>query len=187
MVLKKIIFSIIILAIIGFGFIWLDKKSGAGNEETSLYQAKFLFSDSDHVASFECEDFASNALNNYTIASIHETFLHILRCTQEPMHNKHDSLVIDTIYTFSNPENQIQIYRAQQNDFVFTFDVTDPIFILAGDIRPGITKEEFSRTFHITETIGNQVQIANNEASMRFMFYFENNLLKRINSYLYLD
>jgi hypothetical protein len=101
--------------------------------------------------------------------------------------NKYNSSVIDTIYTFSNNENKILIYRAKQNDFIFIFDVTDSKLKLTGNIKPGMTKDLFSQKFHITEKINNKVQIANSQGTVRFMFYFENNMLKRINSFLYLD
>jgi hypothetical protein len=184
---KKVLFIFIILVFVGFNFINQDTLSVPVDEGPMLFQAKFLYFDPDEVASFECEDFVSDALNNYTIESINQTYLGILNCTKESVVNRHDSAVVDTMYTFSNPGNQIQIYRAVENEFIFTFDVTNPNFTLPGNIRPGMTKEVFSRIFHITESTGNQVQIANNEASMWFMFYFENDLLKRINSYLYLD
>jgi hypothetical protein len=156
-------------------------------EDKILFHAKFSSIDSNKIERFECEEFVSNALNNYTIAKINKEFLTSLVCTKKSIFNRHDPAVVDTIYTFSNPENNIQFYRAKQNDFIFTFDVTDSKFILKGNVKPGITKDFFMRKFQITEAIDNKVQIVNSEGTMRFIFYFENNMLKRISSYLYLD
>jgi len=185
--LKNLIFIFIILVVTNCNSKKLDKSSASVDEDTMLFHSNFSFTDSSEVANFECEDFVSDALNNYTIAIINKEFKGILNCSKESVVNRHDSAVIDTIYTFSNAENKIQIYRAKENDFIFTFDVTDSIFKLTGNIKPGMTKENFIRKFNITETVNNKVQIANSEGSMRLMFYFENNRLKRINSYLYLD
>jgi hypothetical protein len=180
------LFICVILVFSGFDVIKFDNPSAA-DEKNKQFHAKFLFSDSGEVAYFECEDFASEALNKYTIAEISQEFRHILNCTKKPTFNRHDADVIDTIYTFSNPHNQIQIYRAKQNDFIFTFNVSSPIFDLTGNIRPGITKNAFSRKFHIAKPANNAVQIASANGNIQFMFYFENNRLKRINTYWYLD
>jgi hypothetical protein len=96
-------------------------------------------------------------------------------------------LVIDTIYTFSNSRNKIRIYRARHNDFVFVFDVTDPQFKLAGNISPRMTKELFIQKFHLTQTISDKVQISDSEGTMKFIFYFKNKRLNRIESLIYID
>ncbi len=187
MILKNIFFLCLLLVLSSFNFIKLDKSIIFGNDATFVYQSKYSFSDSRDLTCFECEDFISNALNNYTIATINKEFLSLLNCTKELVVNKHDSATIDTVYTFSNSKNKIQIYRANQNDFIFTFDVTDPVFNLKGNVKPGMTKDDFLRKFRITETKNNKVKISNSEGNMGFVFYFENSRLKRINSYLYLD
>jgi hypothetical protein len=99
----------------------------------------------------------------------------------------HDTTVTDTVYTFSNQANQIQIYRANQNDFIFTFNVTDSVFMLTGNIKPGMQKDDFMQKFHLMNMTNNKVKIFNSEGNMGFVFYFERNKLKRINSYLYID
>ncbi len=199
--LKIAFLIIIILEITRCNIIKHDKSSMPSNknkienskslipvvEDKILFHARFSNIDSNQVAHYVCEEFVSNALNNYTIAKMTKEFLSSLVCTKKSVFNRHDPAVIDTIYTFSNAENNIQLYRAKQNDFIFTFDVTDPIFILIGNVKPGITKDFFIRKFQINEAINNIVQVVNSEGSMRFMFYFENNILKRIDSYLYLD
>ena len=162
-------------------------NSSSDKLDTLKFNSSFSYTDSSLVDNYVSEDFVSNALNNYTIAVINKKYLNILHCSKEAVVNRHDASVTDTIYTFSNAENKIQIYRAKENDFIFTFEVKDSIFNLSGNIKPGITKETFSRKFKINEDIDNKVQIFNSEGTMRFMFYFENNRLKRINSYLYLD
>jgi hypothetical protein len=148
---------------------------------------KYSFLNSKDETCLECEDFISNALNKYTIPTINKEFQHFLTCSRESVVNRHDSSVIDTVYTFSNPSNKIQIYRANQQDFIFVFDVTDSVFNLSGNVRPGMKKEAFLQKFHLTGIVNDKVKIFNSEGSMGFVFYFTNNRLKRINSYLYLD
>jgi hypothetical protein len=182
------LFSVaIILILISCNFLKLNKSSKSIDENKILFNSKYLHTDSSGFTFFVCEDFVSNALNDYTIATINKDYLNILKCSRESVINSHDHAVVDTVYTFFNSGNKIQIYRAKQNDFIFTFNVTDPIFKLTGNIKPGMAKELFSRNFNITVPTNNKVQIVNSEGSMRLMFYFENNILKRINSYLYLD
>jgi hypothetical protein len=184
---KNILFIYIILVLTSCHTTKHVKLSTSVDEDKILFYSKFLFSDSSQVAHFECENFATEALNKYTIATINKEFLTFLNCSKKSVINKYNSSVIDTIYTFSNNENKILIYRAKQNDFIFIFDVTDSKLKLTGNIKPGMTKDLFSQKFHITEKINNKVQIVNSQGTVRFMFYFENNMLKRINSFLYLD
>lgn len=164
-----------------------DKSKIPVVEDKILFHAKFASIDSGQVARFVCEEFVSNALNSYTITSTKKEFLTSLDCTKKSVINRHDPAVIDTIYTFSNAGNNIQFYKAKQNDFIFTFDVTDPQFILIGNVKPGMTKDFFKRKFQINETIKNKLLMVNSEGTMRFTFYFENDMLARINCYLYLD
>jgi len=183
--MKNLFLIFLILKLTSCNHAKLGESTIDVNEDTTLFHSKF--SNSDEGASFECDSFASNALNKYTVAIINQKFSSILNYSKESVVNRHDSAVTDTIYTFSKPENIIQIYRAKHDDFIFTFDVTDSLFKLKGNVRTGMTKENFSRKFRITKTIKNKVQIVNSDGTSKFMFYFENNRLKRINSYLYLD
>ena len=156
-------------------------------DDKILFHSKFLFTDSSQIAHFECNNFATEALSNYTFFLINKNYVGFLNRSKKPIQNEYNQAVIDTIYTFNNSKNRIQIYRAVHRDFIFIFDVTDPIFSLKGNVRPGMTKELFLRKFQITENIPNKAQIGNKDGTQKFNFYFENNKLKRINSYLYLD
>jgi hypothetical protein len=185
--LKNLFFIVIIFVMTSCNSLKLDKSVTSVDKDTAEFNSKFSHTGPDRVSYFVSEDFVADALNDYTIAMINKEFSSVLKCSKESVVNRHDPAVIDTIYTFSNPQNKIQIYRANQDEFIITFDVTDSLFNLAGNIKPGITKDVFSRKFNITEPVNSKVQIANSESSMKFMFYFENERLKRINSYLYLD
>jgi hypothetical protein len=185
--LISLAFLIILLVSASITITKPGKAMKTANENAMQFHSRFLFSDSSQVAYFECDDFVSDALANYTIATITGKYSDLLHLTQERVVNRHDSTVIDTIYTFSNPGNKIQIYRAKQNEFLFTFQVRDSLFNLMGDVKTGMSKDAFSFKFNITEPIVDKVQMANSEDSMRFIFYFEKNRLMQINSYLYLD
>ncbi len=187
MFIKPHLYIIFTLVLTGCNFIKLDRSSTSIDEDTIQFQSKFSYTDSSRTAFFVSENFASDALNNYTVPMISNEYLGILSLSKEPVINKHDSTIVDTIYTFSNPGNKIQFYRTSENDFITTFDITDSIFRLTGNVKPGMTKDIFLLKFKITESTTDKVQISNSEGSMRFMFYFENNKLKRIKSYLYLD
>lgn len=187
MYLKNLFFIGMIGIFSGFSFAKTDKSNLPLHEKKIISHSKFSNSDSKQVFYFECDDFVSDALTKYTIELINRKFLNKLNCTKEFVHNIHDSKVIDTIFTFSNPDNVIQIYRTKQVELIFSFDVTDPVFELSGNVKPGMTKEDFSRKFLIKDPFKDKVQIINSEGNMGFLFYFEGNRLKRINSYLYID
>jgi len=152
-----------------------------------MYHANFLFKDTSGTAFFECEKFADNALNRYTIKYMKTQLVNFLDLSTEPFVNRHESTKVDTIYTFSNATNKIQIYRARHEDFIFTFDVTDPKLKLAGGIGPGMTKGAFASVLHIDNSFTKNVHVTNKEGSMRFMFIFSGDTLKKVYSYLYLD
>lgn len=185
--LKNLFLIFIILAFSSCNFLKLKKSPASVDEGAILFHSKTSISDSNEVARFESEDFVSEALKNYTIKTVQHEYLHNLKCTKESIVNMHDPAIIDTIYNFSNHKNKIQIYRAKHKDLIILFDVTDQIFKLSGDIKPGMAKNVFLRKFHIAETEKNKVNITNAEGSISFMFYFENNRLKRINGQIFLD
>jgi len=185
--LKNVFLIFIILALTSCNFLKFNKSSGPVDESTIQFHSKSSFADSKEVACFESEDFVATALNHYSIELFNKKFFSILNCSEESIVNRHDLTVIDTIYTFSNHKNKIQIYRAKHKDFIFLFDVTDKIFKLDGNIKPGMTKKDFFRKFLINEPKTDKVQITNSEGSIKFMFYFKNNKLKRIISQVFLD
>jgi len=187
MKLKNLYFVFFVLVSTSFNIVKLDKSLAFVNDNAAEFHSNFSILTSGDVAYFECEDFVDNALNNYSIEVFSHDFKKTLKCSKEFVVNRHDTSVVDTVYSFSNSKNKIQIYRALHNDFIVTFDVTDAMFKLKGDIKPGMTKTDFFRKFNLTESINNKVQIVNSDGSMNFMFFFENHSLKRINSLLYLD
>ena len=185
--MKNLLLLVIVVAITSCSCLKMRNSPALVDDGKVLYHSNYSFTDSSDVAHFACEDFVRNALNKYTIASISKEFPDLLKTSKTPVVNKYDASIIDTIYTFSNSNNNIQIYKAQHNDFLVIFEVTDPKFFLPGNIKPGMKKDLFCQKFEISEKINNVVQIVNSEGTMRFMFYFKNSKLKQINSYLYLD
>jgi hypothetical protein len=187
MYLKNLLLFSSILFMTSHVFLNYLSTSSSKEDKTSILQSQCSFFNSNEDSCFECEEFIFNALNNYTIAIIDKDFFNILNCAKESEANWHDSSVIDTVYTFSNPTNKIQIYRANKHDFIVTFDVTDSVFNLIGDVKPGMKKDIFQKKFHLAEIINNEVEIYNLEGNMGFVFYFDKNALKRIKGDLYLD
>lgn len=182
---KNLVLALVILVLTSSYFI--KRENSMDSEASLVFYTRHNLPDSGEISRFESNDFVSRALYNYSIANLNRNYLNVLMCSKLTVVNEHDSTVTDTIYTYSDSKNKIQIYRAKQNDFVFTFDVTNPQFMLAGNIKPGMTKDEFYHKFRSSTHPNNIVEITDSEENMFFMFYFENNLLSRINSSLYLD
>jgi hypothetical protein len=187
MITKKLYFIIIILVLTSCNFLKNGAPFTPNDEDKIVFKSKNTFTDSSQVTSFECEEFVSKALSNYNIEIITKIFIFLDR-TKEPVINMHEgSSYIDTVYTFSNSNNKIQVYRAKNTDFIITFDVTDPKFSLSGNVNTGITKEFFIRKFQTMKSISDNVQVSNSNGRMKFHFYFENNRLKRIKSDFYIN
>jgi len=137
--------------------------------------------------SIQNDDFVSNALNDYNIESIKEEFRDLLSCSKEPVINDHDESIVDTIYTFSNSNNKIEIYRAVHADMIITFDVVDERFKISKNIKPGMTKDEFLKKLKIKTPINDTLNVEILEGNMYFTFYFQNEILKRIEFNNYFD
>ena len=181
-----IFLSAIIIGFTGCNILKNDISARKTNDYKVQFHSKNYFIDSSKITFIECDEFVSNALSRYNIEIITKIYP-MFDCTIEPVINSHDSSFIDTVYTFTDSKNKIQIYRAIHKDFVITFDVSDSKFGLRGKVKVGLTKELFIRKFQIDKPISNEVQVANVDGSMRFIFYFKNNRLQRIKSDLYLD
>ena len=185
--LRPLFFLLCLLVVTSCSVTKLNKSVVSAEENSVLYHPKLLNSDSEQLIIYECNDFVSKALDIYTIAFINKNFLGLLDCSIESVVNIHNHAVVDSIFTYSNPQNKIQIYRAKHNDFVFTFDVTDPKLKLIGNIYTGMKKDIFSKKFNIKVPLNDIIQIQNADSTMKFIFYFNNNILKRIDSYIYID
>jgi hypothetical protein len=123
----------------------------------------------------------------FTINNIQQAMSFLVQ-NKEPVVNIHDSSIVDTIYTFSAPDNIIQIYRAKHADFIVTFEATDSRLNLAGDIKPGMSKGAFLKKFCIEHTLCDKFVICDSERTMIFLFLFDKRYkLKRISCNLYLD
>ena len=186
MQLKNIILIGIILFFSGCSVIKPDQSSEVRNDAQKQFQSHYINTDANHIANFVSEDFVNEALNNYTVTSLTKKY-RFLKSYRKPVTNTYDSTVTDTIYTFSNPKNKIEIYRAKHRDFVFTFDVTSAKLGLPGNIKPHMEKSTFFQIFSITQITANTIQMADSDGTTRFLFYFEKNKLKRITGFLYLD
>ena len=183
---KNLLIISILLGMTSCNTLQLNKSEKLIPKDNLRYNTKFTGANSNNITSYECENFAANALNNYSVASIRQEYK-FLKCTQEPKVNIHNPAIIDTIYTFSDNKNIIQVYRAQNKDFIFILDVTNPKFNLTGDVKPGMSKDAFSRKFNITEAIDEKLQITSTNGNTTYLFYFKRNKLKRISTNLYLD
>ena len=108
-------------------------------------------------------------------------------CSKESVINKQDSTLIDTVFTYIYKNDKIKIYKTTDKDLLTLFDVTDTIFEINGKIRPGISKDYFSKKFNIKGLINDTVDIGNIEHTFVIRFYFKNDKLKRIMTEPYFD
>jgi hypothetical protein len=169
-------------------FIAIKPVVSAGKAKDVKYLRLFdAHSISGGVESFECNEFVWEALKAYTIGQMEEKFGNILTCNHESVINMYNPDVIDTIYSFSDDNNEIQFYKARENSFVLTFTVTDTLFKLNGNIHPGMTKDDFALVFNISKPLENTVIIQDSDDTITFQFFFENNRLMQITSDIYLD
>lgn len=183
--IKYVILSVLLLGLAGCDILKSSTSAENINDDKILFHSKNYFIDSSKVTFIECDEFVSNALVNYNIAIIKKIFL--LDCSIEPVINMHETSYVDTVYTFFDKKNKIQMYRSREKDFVIYFDVLDPKYVLNGNVKTGISKEIFINKFQINKSISDVVQVVNRNNSMKFVFYFKNNRLQRIKSDLYLD
>lgn len=156
-------------------------------ESQPVFRTNYIDSDQGKSESFECDNFTTAALAGYTINLIEKNYAGILKRTIEPVTNLHDPDITDTIFTYSNSKNKIQIYKAKHGDFIFTFDVTDPLLRLNAGVGPGMTRNNFIHIFHISNSQSNNMNIVNSDGTVAFSFLFENNVLKHISGDLYID
>jgi len=185
--LKKIFYLLIILVQTGCHTGKHIPDQALPSTENNTFYARYLFKDTTGIAYYECEDFVATALDNYSISKMDINTRNFLDCKKATTINPHDPSSIDTIYTYSSPNNKIQVYRVKNEDFVITFDITDPRLSLNNKICTGMARTEFAKKFHITDSVANHVLIRNTEATIKFLFHFDNSILKRISSYIYYD
>lgn len=186
MKLSKLLLAMITILLTGFVII------NPGNSTNKAKEAKYVrhfdtHSISGNVESFECNEFVWEALKEYSIGQMKQEFGSILTCTREPVTNIYNPDIIDTIFSFSDDNNEIRFYKARENCFVFTFTVTDAVFKLNGNIQTGMTKDDFASIFNIFKPVENVVIIKDSEGTVAFQFFFDNNRLSQIVSDIYLD
>jgi len=186
-ILQKIIYLMGIYFFVGCSVLHMGKSTATSSGDTICFQANSIYEDSIKTPLFECTNFANNALNNYSIETLENKKFNFLKQSKRTVANMHQPELNDTIYTFADKANKIQIYRALQSDIIYEFDVTHTKLKLYGNIGPGMTKIEFANKFKIQNLIKNKIQIGNSDDTQIFTFYFINNKIKRINAHLYID
>jgi hypothetical protein len=165
----------------------MGKSLATSSEKAVSFQAYSLCDTSVKIPFFECNNFVDNALNKYTIEVLGNKEFKFLKQSKRTVTNIHQIELRDTIYTFSDKANKIQIYRAKHVDIIYEFDVTDTKCKLLGNVGTGMTKAEFSNKFNILKPVKNKIKIGNSNGTQAFTFYFNNNKIQRINALLYMD
>jgi hypothetical protein len=181
--MNNILFSILGCALILSCNKSIKPSATINAEDTITYET--LLTDTSAVPYYQSDDyFAFNSeLNTRSVDSLYP----FLTTSKKLIINDHDSTVIDTIYSYSYKENEIQIYKSAYGDFLSLYDITDTIFVLSGNIKTGITKDYFFKKFNIRSITKDTIDIGNLEQTFVVRFYFKEDKLNRIRIEPYLD
>ncbi|MFP4620278.1 MAG: hypothetical protein ACLFM7_03140 [Bacteroidales bacterium] len=137
------------------------------------------------LPTFISDTFTNKAVETFTIESLQKKHSKMLPLKKEPFRNIHDSSKIDTIYHFSGKKDTIKFYCTHEKNFMIYLHLVSPELSLNPCIRPGISKTRFKSFFGISRPVGDTIQIANSDGTLRFIFYFTGDLLKQIESDFY--
>lgn len=153
--------------------------------DTIRIETRYAQNLTEEMPTFITDSFTNMASEAFTIASIQKNHSKMLSLKKEPFRNIHDHSRIDTIYHFSGKKDTIKFYRSRRKVFMIYLNITSPELVLDSCIRPGITKQTFQSVFGITRPVGSTIQIANSDGTLRFIFYFQDDVLQRIESDFY--
>ena len=137
------------------------------------------------IPTFITDSFTSQAAETFSIESLRKDHSELLPLRKEPFRNIHDTTVIDTIYHFSGARDTITFYSSRRKNFMIYLHLTSPELVLGSCIRPGMSRETFRSVFGISKPFEDAVQLANSDGTLRFIFYFEGDVLKSIKSDIY--
>ncbi len=137
------------------------------------------------IPTFITDSFTNRAVESFTIESLQENHSELVPLKKEPFRNIHDTTVIDTIYRFSGSRDTITFYSSRKKNFMIYLHLTSSELVLDSCIRPGMTRKTFRSVFGISKPFGDIVQLANSDGTLRFIFYFEGDILKSIISDIY--
>ena len=183
--MKNLIFIGLMITLIMSCNSRLASNSATNSSDSITFKSQLIESDNS-VPYYQCDDYNAFKieLNTKSLDSLYRGFL---KCSKEPIINKQDSTVIDSLYIYSYKNNKIKIYKAVHADLLALYDVTDSIFELNGKIKPGMAKEKFAKKFNIIGLTKDTVDIGNLEHTDVLRFYFKDNVLIRIKNEPYLD
>ncbi|MGM0529742.1 MAG: hypothetical protein ACQER7_00145 [Bacteroidota bacterium] len=136
---------------------------------------------------FTTDSFTNKAAEAFTIQSLRENHSKMLSLRKEPFRNIHDTSRIDTIYHYSGKRDTIKFYRSREKDLMIYLQLISPELALDSCVYPGMNKETFLSIFGINRPVGNTIQLANSDGTLRFIFYFRDDELERIKSDFYFE
>jgi len=138
-------------------------------------------------ATWRCvnEAFIDRVADKYTISYIIKEQADRLDMRKEPFQNIHDTTRIDTIYHFSGTRDSIKFYKGRNKSFLIDLVLTGAQLGLTRCIRPGMSKALFLKIFGIPEDTGNTIHITNQDETLVFIFHFDGDVLRRIESEIY--
>lgn len=160
-------------------------QTNVANKDTTSYESRYLEIDGT-VPYYQCDDYYAFK-RDITPEYIDSVYAGFFKSSKEPVKNKQNEEITDTIISLFHDDNVIKIYHSGKDNFLALYDVTDPLFRLEGNIGTGITKETLQRKFRIKQEVKDTIDIGNMEQTFVIRFFFNHNKLKRIRTEPYLD
>ena len=158
------------------------------------------------LADFEENPFGYELSVDYLITRTDANF----RLKKEVVANVHNPQRKDTIFSFSNQQSKLKIYKSEGNELLFLAVIADPQIELRNQIKIGMNRKDFMLKFHglaehlntkgvieITSSQDDQtyevslaptlVKITNIMGTSDYSFVFKDNALTNIYINVYLD
>ena len=104
----------------------------------------------------------------------------------KPYQNHHDKSVIDTIETLTFDKTKLELYKAQDREFIIRGIIKNSELEFSDSIKAGVSKLVLEKKLN-TKITSNIVVLGNLEQTLLFEFFFENETLKAIEFQGYYD
>ena len=160
-------------------------KTSNNTCDTIKIETRYSARLTEDVPTYVTDSFINKAVEAFTIDTLQKNLSEILPLKKEPFRNIHDTVRIDTIFHFSGARDTIKFYKSREKNFMIYLYLTSPEMALDSCVHPGMSKASFQSIFGINRPVGNTIQIANSDGTLRFIFYFRDDVLKRIESDFY--
>ncbi len=129
------------------------------------------------LADFDADPFGYEISANYLSAKFGKKF----KVSKEIVFNTHNKKVRDTIFHFSYLTTKVKVYKSQDNEMIFSAQITDNTIELRNKISVGMSKDEFWQKFTDLEKYKYQqgiVQVTGNDEMSSYVLHIQPNRIK---------